>query len=309
AGHQPPHPGTDARQRRTEVHERRRDRVGGELCGAARRAGDVLERADDRGEASDGGVGSVRDAADMREHVDDRRRERADLPVQLVERAVQPTEQPRERQARDEDRDAREQDTASDQDVPNERAVDPRTQNRSSACSLEPRCGPFPQFPSTTRQGACARPPPKTASVRPPTGCLHRRPSAATTWLGSSEPAAHALPAEAAMPSRSSRISSASDGAPPNATERIAGWRGAPAPFTSTSGIAETIAASSRSRIAATRGAVSARSASASASAVAKPAMPGTFSVPARKPCSCPPPTISGSSGVPLRTYKAPTPF
>ncbi len=43
--------------------------------------------------------------------------------------------------------------------------------------------------------------------------------------------------------------------------------------------------------------------------ALAKPTMPTTFSVPARRLPSCSPPRILGSSGVPRRRYKMPVPF
>ncbi len=47
----------------------------------------------------------------------------------------------------------------------------------------------------------------------------------------------------------------------------------------------------------------------ASSAALPRPTMPATFSVPARCRRSWLPPTISGSIGVPRRTYIAPTPF
>ena len=47
----------------------------------------------------------------------------------------------------------------------------------------------------------------------------------------------------------------------------------------------------------------------ASSIATASPTMPGTFSVPARLFFSCAPPSIRFLILMPLRTYKAPTPF
>src|SRR5436190_3919202 len=47
----------------------------------------------------------------------------------------------------------------------------------------------------------------------------------------------------------------------------------------------------------------------ASVRAAASPAMPATFSVPARRSNSWPPPTDCAASGVPLRTQRPPTPF
>ncbi len=47
----------------------------------------------------------------------------------------------------------------------------------------------------------------------------------------------------------------------------------------------------------------------ASAAAAPTPAMPGTFSVPARRPRSCPPPRTTGDNATPSRMYSAPTPL
>ena len=46
----------------------------------------------------------------------------------------------------------------------------------------------------------------------------------------------------------------------------------------------------------------------ASSSAHASPTMPGTFSVPLRRPRSCPPPCTTGASRTPSRTYSKPIP-
>ena len=89
---------------------------------------------------------------------------------------------------------------------------------------------------------------------------------------------------------------------------RVPGRRGAVTPLTCDPGIFKSPDCIS-SRIAQRRSAFSFLSLIASANAAAAPTIPATFSVPARWPRSCSPPSIYVSGAHPRRAYIIPTPF
>src|SRR3954451_382393 len=126
------------------------------------------------------------------------------------------------------------------------------------------------------------------------------RPIALSTWLGPTLPDEQAAPALTITPSRSSAMICVSEATPGSASAVVLGRRGAAAPITSASGTAFSAAVSRRSRNRRTWP-YSAKPARAESAAAAKPAMPGRFSVPARRPRSCPPPRSSGFGSPPPR--------
>jgi hypothetical protein len=120
-------------------------------------------------------------------------------------------------------------------------------------------------------------------------------PMAERTWLGLTLPLWQALPPLAAIPARSSDISSDSVPAPGAETLVMCGARGPLAPWMTASGTRARIAASRASRSRAVRVHSASRSATASSHAVASATAAATFSVPGRRPRSCEPPTSSGA--------------
>src|SRR5262245_6058422 len=136
-------------------------------------------------------------------------------------------------------------------------------------------------------------------------------PIAASTWDGWTLPEEQAAPEDTATPSRSKAMTAVSAFMPGTANRVVFGSRSTPAPKMTTSGVAACSAVSRRSRSAAVCALSAAREARAAVAAAPKPAMPATFSVPARTPRSCPPPLMKGSGNgtSALRLISAPTPL
>ena len=130
-------------------------------------------------------------------------------------------------------------------------------------------------------------------------------PMASSTGEGASEPAAHAEPLEHNTPWRSSSSSTDSPLVPGKQKEATEGSRSVGWPVSSAPGTPASTASMNPSRRAATRPAGSRGSVRAVASATA----PATFSVPERRPRSCPPPWTSGSTRTRPRTNNAPLPL
>ena len=135
------------------------------------------------------------------------------------------------------------------------------------------------------------------------------QPIARSTWDGSSVPDEQAEPVETATPSRSSAMSSDSASTPSKLMLVVFGTRRPRSPLTTVPGTFSRIPVSSRSRRAAISAWPAPAAAFASLAAAPNPAMPGTFSVPARRLRSCPPPVWPAASRTPRRTHSAPTPL
>src|SRR5206468_3494094 len=114
-------------------------------------------------------------------------------------------------------------------------------------------------------------------------------PIARSTCEGLSLPEEQAAPALTATPARSSAITWVSLDSPGRPRQLVLGRRGPAAPNTRASGRPASALRSSRSRHRASRPA-SSSSPAATTAAAPKAAMPGAFSVPARRLRSCPPP-------------------
>src|SRR5438093_210633 len=134
-------------------------------------------------------------------------------------------------------------------------------------------------------------------------------PSARRTWEGSVSPEVHADPLDTAKPSRSSATISDSPSVPGTQNDALFGRRSVGCPFSTASGTPVRTPAIRRSRSFACRGDSVARRSRAMRIATPRPTMPATFSVPVRRPFSCPPPVWMVAMRVPRRTYSAPTPF
>src|SRR5690606_12920109 len=128
------------------------------------------------------------------------------------------------------------------------------------------------------------------------------KPTARSTWAGSSEPEVQAEPAEAAMPAKSRLSSSDSPSTPGKLKWALLGSRCVGCPFSTASGTRRRMPSISASRSRAACSAASILLAAARRSAALRPTMPATCSVPARKPLSWPPPCSSGSTRRPRRT-------
>src|SRR5690625_2100487 len=126
-------------------------------------------------------------------------------------------------------------------------------------------------------------------------------PRAVSTWEGSSLPAAQAEPEEATTPHCSRSSSTDSPLMPGKQKEACPGRRSpgvsTPGPVSSTSSRAPSTRAMKASRSFAIRPAAASRSGWASSRAAARATAKATFSVPERRPFSCPPPWISGPTG------------
>ena len=133
-------------------------------------------------------------------------------------------------------------------------------------------------------------------------------PIARRTWLGSSEPDVHALPDDACMPlsSRSSRSDSPS--IPSKQKLTFPGHLLSASPLSAECGISFR-ALIRLSLCFLSISAFSFNEAHAYLRAVAIAAIPGTFSVPARLPFSCAPPSIILVSLIPFLAYRKPTPL
>src|SRR5450756_45305 len=135
-------------------------------------------------------------------------------------------------------------------------------------------------------------------------------PIASNACEGSGFPDLHAEPEEKAIPLRSRKRTSDSPRISGMVILSVFGRRSRSGPFLRAPEMSSQILDSSRSRSRATLPGIPEYSPrSASSTALPKPTIPGTFSVPERIPCSCPPPFMSGSSCNPLRTQRAPTPL
>ena len=133
-------------------------------------------------------------------------------------------------------------------------------------------------------------------------------PIASSTWLGSREPDVHALPEEAQIPLSSRRSRSDSPSMPSKQKFTLPGSRCTASPFRAECGISESPAIR-RSLAALMRAAFSCILPAVSLSAAAIPTIEATFSVPARFPRSCAPPSIKLVRRTPLFAYKKPIPF
>ena len=120
-----------------------------------------------------------------------------------------------------------------------------------------------------------------------------------------------AEPELAATPSMSSCSRMLSPSTPAKQTLRLLGSRRAMSrgPFSATCPAPSRRWRQRRSRSPPTWALRVSISAQAKSSAAASATAPATFSVPARRSPSCPPPMISGENGVRCRTYSAPTPL
>ena len=121
-------------------------------------------------------------------------------------------------------------------------------------------------------------------------------------------PAVHADPLDAQMPARSRRVRTISASRVAKRTFVVLGRRCASAPLIDASAKRCSNAASSSTRSDSMRAASPASRSATTRAAAPKPAMPGTFSVPPRRPRSWWP-LINAGSLIPLRTASAPTPF
>ena len=127
-------------------------------------------------------------------------------------------------------------------------------------------------------------------SLSEPWASEYGSPTARRTWLGLTEPNAHAEPLDAAMPLRSSVKMRDCPSMPSKDMFGVPGSRGTLPPFICESGIFSS-SVCILSRIDARRKVLSSRSSIVSEKAAA-PTIPATFSVPARCPRSCSPPAL-----------------
>ncbi len=119
------------------------------------------------------------------------------------------------------------------------------------------------------------------------------RPMASSTWLAPTLPDEQAAPALTAMPARSSAITSVSAACRARRCTTCWARRGASAPMTTASGVDAHARRPPAGRAGLPCGhAAPDRRCAASAAAAPKPAMAGTFSVPARRRRSWPPPVM-----------------
>jgi hypothetical protein len=120
---------------------------------------------------------------------------------------------------------------------------------------------------------------------------------AVSTWLGETLPEEQAEPAPTSTSSRSSAISWRSAPKPGAAKQSVCGSRSAASPKMVTP------AASTKRRAASSRHSAWAESRPSSRRAISaaapKPAIPGVFSVPARRPRSWPPPWVRALTAAP----------
>ena len=116
---------------------------------------------------------------------------------------------------------------------------------------------------------------------------------AASTCEGVTLPEEQAEPEDSATPSTSKAATMVSAERPGRAKAIVLPTRAASQPNMATSGAISSTPACNMSRKPASRPVSSTREASAFAAAAPKPAMAATFSVPPRKPRSCPPPRTS----------------
>ena len=135
------------------------------------------------------------------------------------------------------------------------------------------------------------------------------RPMASSTWLGSSEPEVQALPEEAQMPASSSRRRRLSPSMPSKQKFTLPGRRCVRSPLSAACGIWSSPAMSLSRRARDIRRVFLDDARTPRASAAAMPTMPAMFSVPARLPRSCAPPSMTFVRGMPRRAYSTPTPF
>ena len=96
---------------------------------------------------------------------------------------------------------------------------------------------------------------------------------------------------------------------PRTETLRLCGRRSVGCPLRRTSSMRSVRPVCRRSRSARQRGGWTSSSFVTISAAAAKPTTPAGFSVPERRPRSCPPPCVCGTSFTPRRTYRAPVPF
>ena len=123
----------------------------------------------------------------------------------------------------------------------------------------------------------------ESENLTDPWTAMNGTPIARMTWLGSSDPDAHAEPVEMQMPRSESLYAMASPSMYSNDTLSVFGRRFALSPLTRTFGHVASMPDSSLSRIAARASASFAIPRRASSQAFASPIMYGTFSVPARR--------------------------
>ncbi len=231
-------PALTPRNRRADVDDRRR-RALLDLVSGVRNRGRQSPRATRRRHASARASGRQcrryrrRDPGSRR-----RATEILDLSVDHGQRQIDAPERARERNAGDERADAHEQYAETNTDRPSTSDV-PRLPMHPSRCRLPLhdsaviRRERVPEPDRSLPRSSLL--PAKTGST--PGASADRCRSAAMTWLGSRAPEVHALPAETAMPSRSSASTVLRNRAPANETLLLFGKRGAPAPLTRTSGM------------------------------------------------------------------------
>ncbi|MCY1238153.1 hypothetical protein D9M72_508770 [compost metagenome] len=130
-------------------------------------------------------------------------------------------------------------------------------------------------------------------------------PIASSTGEAASDPAAQADPLEHTTPCRSSSRSTDSPLVPGKQNEATDGSRSSGWPVSCAPGTPARTSRMNSSR----RAATCSCSGRTNDSAVARATAPATFSVPERRPRSCPPPWSRGSTRVRLRTNRAPFPF
>ena len=133
-------------------------------------------------------------------------------------------------------------------------------------------------------------------------------PIASITGFDSKSSLAQALPVLAPMPFLLRSHNIASPSIPFTLTKIVLGTRSSFVPTTNVSGICK-IASSSLSRSLRIVLFSKSRCATASSMAFPIPTMPGTLSVPLRRPPICSPPCIKLVSCCPARIYSPPTPF
>ena len=134
------------------------------------------------------------------------------------------------------------------------------------------------------------------------------RPMASNTCDGSREPEVHAEPEEAQTSLSSSKSNRLSPSTPSKQKLTFPGRRFSFVPFSAPCGIFSSPAISS-SRNFNSFFVFDSILSHASFSAAAIPHAAPTFSVPARLPLSCAPPSINGCKNTPRRQYNAPIPF
>ena len=140
-----------------------------------------------------------------------------------------------------------------------------------------------------------------------PSASASGTPIARMTPEALSWPSWHAEPVEAAT--AGAPASTAFPGRGGSARSACSGVAASGSPFSRRSGIARRSAPRARPAGAAVRAPCDRGPRPASSQATPSPTMEATFSVPGRSPRSCPAPSTNGASGVPRRTYSAPTPF